>query len=157
MNPQVFNFAIRAAGTCLLAIVGFAAGGCGGPGGKAIVMRDAAEFHSTVQSPDKPVLMMFFKQGCRLAALEPTIDRLAGEYEGRAVVAKIMVMYLDFVSPVPEIMNSHDVHIVPAVILFNHGQQVKRWDVNYNIDHYRQGLNDVLGTKSPPKSPPAKS
>jgi thioredoxin 1 len=145
---------------CLLAAVGLA-GGCGN-GGKATVMRDAADFNSTIGNSDKPVLMMFFKQGCAsCAALEPTIDQLAGEYQGRAEVAKLMVMLFTLVPPseeVHQIKDRYDVVFVPVVILFVHGQQVKRFDSDYDINHYRQALNEALGAPAPnPKSPPAKT
>jgi thioredoxin 1 len=133
---------------CLLAGVGLLAGGCGTGGGKATVMQDVAEFDSTLQS-DKPVLMMFFKAGClSCAALEPVMDKLAGEYEGRAVVAKIVVLQFTLTSPSPEvhaIKDKYDVVFVPVAILFVHGQQVKRWDSDYDINRYRQALNDALG------------
>ena len=110
-----------------------------------MVCQDQAEFNSVVQTPDKPVLMMFFKGGCAsCAALEPTMDTLAGEYEGRAVVAKIMIVQMDFMPAQPEIMKQYYMHIVPAAILFNHGQEVKRWYVNYNINDYRKGLDEAI-------------
>jgi thioredoxin-like negative regulator of GroEL len=97
--------------------------------------------------------MMFFKGGCAsCAALEPTIDKLAGEYEGRAVVAKLMVLEFTFTYPSPEVHDIHDrydIGMVPTVRLFVHGQQVKRWDSDYDINHYRQGLNEALGTPAP--------
>lgn len=130
---------------CVLAVFGLAAGGCGG---KAIVMQDAAQFNSTVQNSDQPVLMMFFKQGCAsCAALEPTIDQLAREYEGRAVVGKIMVMTVAFFPPTQEvgqIKDRYDVVFVPVVILFNKGQQVKRFDQDYSISDYRAALDAIV-------------
>jgi thioredoxin 1 len=151
---------MRAGCLCLLAAVGLA-GGCGTDGGKAAVMQDAADFNSTIAS-DKPVLMMFFKQGCATcAALEPTMDKLAGEYQGRAEVAKLVVLQFAFTSPSPEIhaiKEKYDVFFIPVVIMFVHGQPVKHWDADYDINHYRQAMNEALNTPEPnPTKPPAKT
>jgi thioredoxin 1 len=153
MNTCVAKSLMRVGCICVLAGVGLLAGGCGN-GGKATVMRDAADFNNTLQS-DKPVLMMFFKQGCAsCAALEPTIDQLAGEYQGRADVAKLMVLLFTLTPPSDEvhaIKDKYDVVLVPVVILFVHGQQVARFDQDYNIDHYRKAINEALGANANPK------
>ncbi len=140
---------VRVGCICLLAGVGLLAGGCGN-GGKATVMQDAADFNNTIQTSDKPVLMMFFKEGCATcAALEPAMDQLAGEYQGRAQVAKLVVMRLAFTWPSPEIhaiTEKYEVFFIPVVIMFVHGQPVKHWDADYDINHYRRAMDEALAT-----------
>jgi thioredoxin 1 len=128
---------------------GLAVGGCGAQGGAAATeIRTTSEFDSTVQSSDKPVLVEFYKQGCPpCAILGPTIDKLAGEYQGQAVVAKAMVATLIFTSPMPEIVDKYRLSYVPVVMLFVDGKPVQRWDADFDIGHYRQALDQA--TKRP--------
>lgn len=129
----------------------FLVGGCAEQ--KALTVGSEPEFNRTVDDSHQPVLMMFYKEGCAsCAVLEPGIDTLAQEYQGRAVVAKIMIMNLVFLSPAPAVKEKYDIGLVPVVILFLNGQERQRWTIDYNLDHYRKALNEVLG---PAASPPS--
>lgn len=116
----------------------------GGCGSRAIELDTAADFERTIQS-DRPVLVMFWKWGCAACySLDPCIDNLAAEYAGRATVAKLMVLNLVFVSPVPEVQSRYEIYLVPTVILFVKGQEKERWTIHYNQASYERALNGVL-------------
>ena len=68
---------------------------------------------------------------------------LAQEYHGRAVVAKFMIMYFTLWPTSIEIKNEYDVVFVPDVYLLINGQRRQRWTADYDIDHYRKGLDEV--------------
>ncbi len=128
------------------------AGGCG-PAEKALVLSDKAEFDAQALNADKPALVMFFKGGCASCAiLEPGFDRLATEYKDRAVVAKMMILTLVFGITEPELYERYGVVFVPHVVLLVNGQEKKHWIADYNLDHYRQALDEVV---PPPTTQPA--
>ena len=134
------------------ALLVLAAGGCAG-GPKAVSLKDAAEFKSLVTGADKPVLVMFYKGGCASCiALEPTIDQLASEYEGRAVVAKYMILTFTFGVTSPELKEKYGVVFVPHVALLVNGQEKQHWIMEYSIDGYRKALNEAVGPLSAKQS-----
>ena len=136
---------LGATGLAALVLLAALAGGCADSGGKAIVLQDKAEFDQVALHADKPALVMFYKGGCAsCAALEPTFDKLAGEYAGRAVVAKFMILTFVFGVTSPELKEKYDVVFVPHVVLLVNGQEKKHWIMDYNIDDYRKALDQYV-------------
>ena len=114
---------VRLAATAFLALL---AGGCANE--KAVVYADQAEVERVISSSQQPVLMMFFKGGCAsCAALEPTFDQLAAEYQGRAVIGKFMILTLVFELTSPELKDRYGVVFVPHVVLLVNGQEKQHW------------------------------
>ena len=135
----------------MIVFLALLAGGCGSPdpramqGPRAVEMDSSAEFHQVIDQSDKPVLMLFFKEHCdSCAALEPQIDRLAGEYQGRALVARIMILNSPYNGPNRVIKEQNKISSVPTVILFVHGREKRRWVADFNMDHYRSALNAAV-------------
>ncbi|MFA6133750.1 MAG: thioredoxin family protein [Phycisphaerae bacterium] len=128
------------------------AGGCGG-GGKAVVLKNADEVNAAIYG-DPPSLVMFYKQGCATCvALEPTFDKLAKEYKGRALVSKYMIYTFTFHVNSWELKKKYDIAFVPTVLLFVDGQEKKRWVVDYKINDYRKALDEVVApTETQPSS-----
>ncbi|MHC4716847.1 MAG: thioredoxin family protein [Planctomycetota bacterium] len=117
---------------------------------KALVITSEAQFDREVLQSPKPALVLFYKQGCApCAPLYGTMDRLACEYRGRAVVAKHMVLTFFFFAPAPGLKARYNIRLVPTVILFANGQPRRRWLCEYRIDTYRCALNEVLPRPSP--------
>lgn len=133
----------------ILATLPLFAGGCAGA--KLVPLENANDFHQAVANPDKPVLVVFYKTGCpTCAALEPTLDKLADEYKGRAVIAKYRHMSPLFIYTSKEIRDEYDVNLTPTVLLFVKGQEKQRWLSDYNINDYRKALDEYC---SPPAAP----
>ncbi len=84
-----------------------------------IVNQD--NFDEEVLKSDKPVLVDFFAEWCgpcKMAA--PVLDKMAGDYEGKAVIAKVNV------DKNQELAQKYSVMSIPTVILFNDGEEKDR-------------------------------
>jgi hypothetical protein len=73
------------------------------------------------------------------------MDDLSVEYEGRARVARFMVMEADGSIPAPDIVDRYMIYGVPMVILFNRGKEVRRWWLTYAAGMYRYELDKLVG------------
>jgi thioredoxin-like negative regulator of GroEL len=100
-------------------------------------------------------LVFFYKDGCpSCAVLEPTMQQLAAEYHGRAVVAKCSVMSVFFVGKNTELRAWYKVVLYPTVILFVEGRERDRWETNHHIPaEYRKALDAAAAPR--PRSPAA--
>jgi thioredoxin 1 len=79
------------------------------------------EFDSLVLHADKPVLVDFYSTTCGpCRRLAPTIEKLAKQYEGRAVVSKVNVGKL------PQLAARYAIQGVPSVLFFHQGKEVQR-------------------------------
>ena len=80
-----------------------------------------SEFQSEVAGSPVPVLLDVYGEHCGpCRQLAPTIDRLAGEFEGRARVLKVDA------GANHELAGSLSVSAVPTVVAFRNGQEVGR-------------------------------
>jgi thioredoxin 1 len=134
----------------ILIALALPAGGCA-TGDGAVVVQDAASLENSIATSDKPVMVMFYKQGCAsCAALEPTMDNLAREYRGRVLVEKFMILTFVYTSPAPAIKEKYDIVFVPHVILFDHGQSRNTWTSFYDVKEYRKAMDALVGPASQP-------
>ncbi|MCY2931809.1 MAG: thioredoxin family protein [Planctomycetota bacterium] len=128
------------------------AGGCSAGG--AMEISDPAQLQSLVSQKDKPVLVLFYKDGCASClALMPTINKLAGEYEGRVSVGQFMILNFVFVPTSQEVKDRYDVILVPHVALLVNGKEKARWIMEYNIDSYRKVLDEVAPVRQASRTP----
>jgi thioredoxin 1 len=82
---------------------------------------DKNSFESEVLKSDKPVLVDLWAawcQPCRL--MEPAIEEVAKEFEGKVTVAKLNV------DENPDLAQSLDVMSIPTMMLFKDGKPVNR-------------------------------
>ncbi len=107
--------------------------------GAAHLTKD--DFQTTLDSAgDKPVFVDFYAEWCgpcKLAA--PVIDKLSGEYQDKAIIAKLNVDENN------EVAASHGVMSIPTVIVFHKGEEVDRKIGFPGEVGYRQMLERVLG------------
>ena len=81
----------------------------------------AANFEAEVLSSEKPVLVDFWATWCMpCRMLAPTVEEVADETEGRAVVGKVNV------DEEMELARRYRVASIPTLIVFENGAEVRR-------------------------------
>ena len=84
-------------------------------------IASAADFDAQVLNAKQPVLVDFYSTTCGpCRMLAPTIQKLAQQYEGRAVVVKVNVDRL------PQLAGRYGIQGVPSVLFFQGGKEVGR-------------------------------
>lgn len=82
---------------------------------------DKTTFDGAVLKSDKPVLVDLWAAWCApCRAMEPTIEAVAKEFEGKVTVAKLNV------DENPELAQQLDVMSIPTMMVFKNGQPVNR-------------------------------
>ena len=102
-------------------------------------MFTAADFDTEVLGSDKPVLVDFFATWCGpCKMMAPAVEKLAEEYEGRAVIGKLDV------EESMDIAGRYGVMNVPTLILFKDGRAVERKVGLQSASDLRKLLDSVL-------------
>ena len=97
-----------------------------------------ANFQSEVLSSDQPVLVDFWAGWCGPCRMVgPTIEELAGQYDGAVKVGKLNV------DENPESTRSYGVNSIPAVLLFKDGQVVETLIGAQPKERYEQAIQQV--------------
>ena len=88
--------------------------------GKIVTVSDA-EFESSVLQGDKPALIDFWAEWCQpCKMLAPTVEEIAGEYEGKVLVGKLNV------DDNPATATKYGIRGIPTLLLFKGGQVVQQ-------------------------------
>jgi thioredoxin 1 len=78
---------------------------------------DEDDFQSEVIEADVPALVDFWAPWCGpCQMMGPTIDKLAGDYEGKAVIAKVNV------DDSPDLASKYGIRSIPALLFFQDGE-----------------------------------
>ncbi len=76
-------------------------------------------FDELINQTDKPVLVDFWAEWCGPChAVAPTIEQIAKDYKGRALVVKINV------DNSPKLAAQFSIQSIPTLMLFDHGKAV---------------------------------
>ncbi len=87
--------------------------------GKTLELNDS-NFDEAINS-DKPVLVDFWAEWCGpCKMIGPVVEELAGEYEGKAVIAKLNV------DENPQVTARFGVRSIPTLLVFKNGQVVDK-------------------------------
>lgn len=87
--------------------------------GKTLELNDS-NFDEAINS-DKPVLVDFWAEWCGpCKMIGPVVEELAGDYEGKAVIAKLNV------DENPQVTARFGVRSIPTLLVFKNGQVVDK-------------------------------
>ncbi|MBM3975064.1 MAG: thioredoxin [Planctomycetes bacterium] len=96
-------------------------------------------FQNTLQTAKTPVLVDFSATWCKpCAALAPTIDKVASEYNGKLAVYKIDI------DNAPDSAASLGIMSVPTCVFFKGGKEVGRFQGNQDLRAIKGHVDRVL-------------
>ncbi len=102
-------------------------------------LTTSAQFDEKVLKSPIPVLVDFYATWCGpCRELAPIINKLKAEYEGKAGVFKVDV------DEMKELAGRYEISSIPAVLLFDKGEVVKRWIGVMDESEYRLALDSVV-------------
>ncbi len=106
-------------------------------------ITSAEDFADVVLKADRPVLVDFYADWCGpCRMLAPTIEKLAKQYEGLAVVAKVNVDHLS------QVAERYGIQGIPAVLVFDKGKEVQRLVGLRPPSDYAKALDTLTGQAS---------
>ena len=88
--------------------------------GKVVVVSDS-EFEQTVLQSEVPVMLDFWAEWCQpCKMLAPTVEELAGEFDGQILVGKLNV------DDNPKTATNYGIRGIPTLLFIKNGQVVQQ-------------------------------
>src|SRR5437773_199825 len=104
--------------------------------GQGVVEFNDNNFDTEVIKSSVPVLVDFWAEWCQpCRMLGPTIDQLAGEYQGKAKVGKVDT------DSNRDISMKYGISAIPTVILFKNGEVKKKFVGLVPMDQFKTALD----------------
>ncbi len=95
-------------------------------------------FDSDVLESEIPVLVDFWAEWCQPChMLTPTIEELAGEYQGKVKVGKVDT------DANREVSIKYGINAIPTIILFQGGEVKKKFVGLTSKDQFQAAMNDL--------------
>jgi len=106
--------------------------------GKTVAVTDA-EFEQKVLKADTPVMVDFWAPWCGpCRAVAPVLEELAGEYEGKLVIAKVNT------DEHQRYMAQYGIMAIPTMIVFKDGKEIDRIQGALPKSNLAARINKVL-------------
>lgn len=106
---------------------------------RRVVPVGERSFEGEVLKSPMPVFVDFYADWCRpCKAVEPTMEALAGEYEGKVKIVKINV------DENQQIAMRYDIMSIPTAVLFENGEVKDSLIGAFPAATYRNRLNSAL-------------
>ena len=98
----------------------------------------ADNFQVEVLDSAEPVLVDFWAEWCGpCRAIAPTLDELAGRFEGRATVGKVEI------DENPDVAETYGIRSIPTLLVFQNGEEVRRFVGGASAGELSQALEGV--------------
>ncbi len=105
---------------------------------KPVAVKDD-EFEKKVLQAEQPVVVDFWAPWCGpCRAIAATLDKLAGDYEGKLTIAKVNT------DEDPRWAGQFGVQGIPTLIIFKGGKEVKRLVGSRTESAYREAFESAL-------------
>lgn len=107
---------------------------------EAVLELTDDNFETEVEKSDQPVLVDFWAEWCMpCRMLAPTIDDLAGQYQGKVKVGKVDT------DSNRDVSVKYGISAIPTILLFNNGEVVKKFVGVTTKDEFAGELDKVAG------------
>jgi thioredoxin 1 len=111
----------------------------------AAVQLTSENFHATLASTSQPVMVDFWASWCGpCRKLAPTVEQLARDMEGRAIIAKLNV------DQARDIAATYGVQSIPTLIIFKDSREVNRLVGLTTQDRLELALQAAGANQAPP-------
>ena len=105
--------------------------------GKVVIVSDG-EFEQTVLKSEIPVMLDFWAEWpCKMLA--PTVEELAGEFEGQLLVGKLNV------DDNPNTATTYGIRGIPTLLFIKGGQVVQQLVGVKSKAEYKKVIEEILG------------
>ena len=113
-----------------------------------VISATKETFQKEIYESELPVIVDFYTDGCGpCQAMEPILEELAKELEGKLKIAKFYVSVDELMKNSNEIVEKYEVMGFPTFLFFKNGELVKTEIGYYPKEEFEQVMEKVLAIK----------